>query len=175
MSRNRSDRDSDRTLDGDLAARLDAVERAVAGDASPTDLATAGEATERLADAEERLDAVEARVTELEAATEAIRGYVGAVRAVDERVEARADRALETVERIAAAVENDGLDPDTLAAARDDPPGFETRPTEAARDERSSGDPEAGRSGDVPDDADPSGSVGTDDRTPLSDRLRDAL
>ncbi|MFC7098448.1 DUF7310 family coiled-coil domain-containing protein [Halobaculum marinum] len=114
-----------------LDARLAALERAVGGgdpdrthESSPdyTDLATTAETTARLDALEDRLDALEATTAELDAATQALRGYVGSIRSVNERVRARADRA--------------------LAVATDAPTGPESR----RADEDAGGD-EVGRDG----------------------------
>jgi hypothetical protein len=86
-----------------LSARLDAVERTLAGredDADP-----GGDDDPGSAALAERLDDVEARVAEVEAGLQAVRGYVGGVEAVNDDVERRADAALATADRALAAVE----------------------------------------------------------------------
>ncbi|ADQ68025.1 hypothetical protein C499_16112 [Halogeometricum borinquense DSM 11551] len=104
-----------------LAARLDAVERALtdddrdqpSNDASGTDTDT--EAAEALsettvADLEQSIAALDRRVSELSAELEAVRGLLGGVQAVNESVERRADLALAIAEQLAAAHdEDDGL------------------------------------------------------------------
>lgn len=103
-----------------LAARLDAVERAVATDGDrnspPTDRSAlerggpsetgAGEsdvgATSDGRDAE--IEALRERVATLEAELDAVRGLLGGVRTVEESVERRADAALAKVERLESSM-----------------------------------------------------------------------
>jgi hypothetical protein len=89
-----------------LAARVDALERAVTADDDGTASPAAVDA-----DGEDRLAELESRVAELEAATQALRGYVGNVREVERSVEERADAAVAATDRLAdrvAALEGDG-------------------------------------------------------------------
>lgn len=107
-----------------LAARLDAVERAVADDdrnapsadgsarepprSSGTDAgdSNGGETSDRDAtdgrDAE--IEALRERVATLEAELDAVRGLLGGVQAVEESVERRADAALAKVERLESSM-----------------------------------------------------------------------
>ncbi|MFC6826403.1 DUF7310 family coiled-coil domain-containing protein [Halopelagius fulvigenes] len=108
-----------------LAARLDAVERAVAADGDgtsrpvdePSPAGDAGRATGARSGGEDdstdgrdaELGALRERVETLEAELDAVRGLLGGVRAVDESVERKADAALAAVERLgsSAAGESD--------------------------------------------------------------------
>lgn len=152
---------SDATQIDSITARLDAVERAVSGGGSDdlTDLATAAEATDRLATAAKRLDDVEDRLADLESATQALRGYVGAIRAVNERVERRADRALAAVERF----ERESSPAPPVSAEPTAGPNAEPN----AEQGDAFGD--RARDRDCDEDADEASDV------PLADRLRDAL
>ncbi|QLG63000.1 DUF7310 family coiled-coil domain-containing protein [Halorarum salinum] len=94
-----------------LAARLSAVERALADDGcTPTaggahasvGGSDAADLDRRLSAVEDSLADLEDRLADLEGATEALRGYVGGVRAVDRDVERRADAALAAVDRLEA-------------------------------------------------------------------------
>ncbi|UIP01156.1 hypothetical protein Hbl1158_07360 [Halobaculum sp. CBA1158] len=186
-------RDSERSDDNDanaadIHARVDAIERAVCGDAGDlTDLSRATEATARLDEVEGRLDAAEDTVADLEAAVEAIRGYVGAIRAVNERVERRADRALAATERLREdAAVNDPTASDAVGGAvsdaaledaRDDP---ESHPWATTAD--GSGPTDPGSLDPGPSDQSASSVSPSDDEAEsgatggsLADRLRDAL
>lgn len=85
----------------DLAARLEAVERALAdGDTDLTAVTEAAEDGRTLGELQERVDELESQVTDLAASVQAVRGYVGNVRSVNRDVERRADAALATVEEL---------------------------------------------------------------------------
>lgn len=93
-------------MQDDLEARVEALERALTdGEGDFTDIGTAAERADRLADLEKRLDSLADRVCELEAATQAVRGYVGNVRAVNDDVESRADAALAKAEALEAELD----------------------------------------------------------------------
>ena len=85
-----------------LVDRVDAIERAIAGDGdgSVADLSERAALEGRLSDLESAVKTVEDRIDEIDAATQAVRGYVGSIRAVNREVESRADLALATAERV---------------------------------------------------------------------------
>jgi chromosome segregation ATPase len=87
----------------DVAARVDAIERAVVdgdGDLDTAELATLAADVESLA---ERIECIEQRLGELDSAVQAVRGYAGNVRSVNREVERRADAALAKVEELEAS------------------------------------------------------------------------
>jgi hypothetical protein len=142
---------------GDLAARLDAVERALTGtDAAVADLGDAAAVEERLDGLEARLAALDERLDDLDAATRALRGYAGGVSAVDEAVERRADVALAKAEALERRLDPEpGLQVERLTDGTADVDADEPSVT---GDEREA----------VADDAE------ADERS-LAERLRDAL
>lgn len=98
-----------------LAARLDAVERAVtadggtlpsadssppAGDSDETTGARGGGEGDPTDGRDAEMEALRERVETLEAELDAVRGLLDGVRAVDESVERKADAALAAVERL---------------------------------------------------------------------------
>lgn len=89
-------------MDGDdVAARLEAIERALAdGDADLTGIGEAAERERELDELRDRLDDLESEVTDLAASVQAVRGYVGNVRTVNREVERQADAALAKVEEL---------------------------------------------------------------------------
>lgn len=96
-------------MSDDLANRLDALERTLAGDDPDdgTDRSDRDGTTPRhgtVARLERRMDDIETTVEELEAAVEAVRGYAGNVRAVNRDVERRASAALAKAEALEASV-----------------------------------------------------------------------
>ncbi|SDQ73132.1 DUF7310 family coiled-coil domain-containing protein [Halopelagius longus] len=114
-----------------LAARLDAVERAVTGDGDGVDSPATdtsapadddGETTgARVEDADAdtagrdaEMEALRDRVETLEAELDAVRGLLDGVRAVDESVERKADAALAAIERL----ESPEADGDELVVER---------------------------------------------------------
>jgi len=117
-----------------LAARLDAVERTLAGRGEGDSAADDADRTDDPGGAPlgERLDDLEARVADVEAGLQAVRGYVGGVEAVNDDVERRADAALATAERALAAVEERPL---AGSAAAGDAPGPSKRdhPSDGSR------------------------------------------
>lgn len=159
-----------------LAARLDAVERAVATDdrdSLSTDstvserdgrrTADAGEPRDREADdgRDAELEALRERVATLEAELDAVRGLLDGVRAVDDSVERRADAALAKAERLESSmaadsdlvverVRVDELDDDPSAGGNDAPPAEAKRAPEGEKTE-------------------------TDEETSLAARLREAF
>jgi hypothetical protein len=97
--------------DTDLAARLDAVERAITDDG--TDLADARDDADlaaAVADLESRVADLEATVEELDAGLQAVRGYAGNLRAVNRDVERRASAALAKAETLESSVERGTAD-----------------------------------------------------------------
>jgi hypothetical protein len=116
---------NDRTDVATLAARLDAVERALTDGERAGSRGTARETSPPTAPAtpsdgdavddetDETLRRLERRVEELTAELDAVRGLLGGVEAVNDSVERRADLALAAVERLtderAVEGESDGL------------------------------------------------------------------
>ncbi|SDX98559.1 DUF7310 family coiled-coil domain-containing protein [Halopenitus persicus] len=84
----------------DLAERVDAIERAITGDAAATDLSDRAAMDARITDLEAAIETMDRRIEDLDAATQAVRGYVGGVRAVNREVERRADLALAKASRL---------------------------------------------------------------------------
>jgi len=91
----------------DLAARLDAVERALTDDGTdPADLRDLAELAATVEDLQARVDELEETVAELDAGLQAVRGYAGNVRAVNREVERRASAALAKAETLESSLDD---------------------------------------------------------------------
>lgn len=87
--------------DDDLAARLQAVERALTDtDADVADLSETAAVHERLDSLADDIEALSERLDALDATVQSLHGYVGELEHVNERVERRADAARAAVERL---------------------------------------------------------------------------